>query len=267
MPMAIPLIAAGASIYAGVAAATMGAMVAGGVMIAGGAMTAIGAVTKNQRLMKIGGIVSLVGGVGALATGALSALASEASVAPTSVQSAIGGAAQDGLLAAEQAAAGSGAGAAPMAAEAGGATGAADTAAAPIAAPIAAQETAPVQAAQPAAQAGQSAGQSAGEAYRAGEIATRSGAYGGIKPVASVSAPGDWSSTLGKVTDWMERNKALTQVGGGIVQGAMKNYSEQAAYEEQLREQARRRAEYSAGIVGLKMPTYVAPAPYAPTKG
>lgn len=265
MPAAIPLLAAGASIFAGVTAvtaagATIGSMVAGGLMIAGGALTAIGAVTKNQKLMKIGGLVSLAGGIGGMMSGAWGSLVSEAATAPMAAASdAVADATLPSMLAPAAEAGAVVPGAAPVASEAAaGITGAADSAAAPMAA----QELAATQAAQPAP-----AAQMTQDAFRAQELANTNSAFGGVRPVASVSTPGDWSSTLGKVTDWMERNKALTQMGGGIVQGAMRSYSEQAAVDAQLREQARRRAEYSAGIVGLQMPTYVAPAPYAPAKG
>lgn len=43
---------------------------AGGAMMAGGVMTGLGAVTGNAKLAKIGGILSLAGGLGAFATGA-----------------------------------------------------------------------------------------------------------------------------------------------------------------------------------------------------
>lgn len=43
----------------------------GGVMMAGGVMSGVGAVTGNKKLMKIGGILSLAGGIGGLASNAL----------------------------------------------------------------------------------------------------------------------------------------------------------------------------------------------------
>lgn len=87
--MLIPLIGAAASVAGGVAAmggiaaitagtvALTAGTVMGGLMIAGGAMTAVGALTKNQKLMKYGGVISLVGGIGALATGAWTTGANE----------------------------------------------------------------------------------------------------------------------------------------------------------------------------------------------
>ena len=71
MPMALPLIAAAGSVAAGISA---GGLI-GGLMIAGGAMTGIGALTGSKKLMQFGGILSLAGGIGGLATGAWSAAA------------------------------------------------------------------------------------------------------------------------------------------------------------------------------------------------
>lgn len=54
------------------ASTVLATQIAGGVMFAGGALSGIGAVTGNKKLSKIGGIMSLAGGVGALASGAAS---------------------------------------------------------------------------------------------------------------------------------------------------------------------------------------------------
>lgn len=263
MPAAIPLIAAAGSIFAGATAvagaATLAGAIAGGVMIAGGAMTAIGAISGNKKLMKIGGLVSLAGGIGGLAVGAWAAagssLASDASSAASVAAE---------PMAAGQAASGAATGAAQGAAEqvaqigidpGGIAAAPATTVPAGSAAGQTAQEA--FRATELAQGGAQSAAQSAGaqEAFRASELAQN---------VAPPATPGNWTKTLNDVSSWMERNKALTQVGGGIVQGLAKSYADQASYAEQLRMQqaelARRRAEFSAGIVGLRMPTYVAPA-------
>lgn len=52
-------------------AGTLAMQIAGGVMMAGGVMSGVGAVTGNKKLMKIGGVLSLAGGVGGLAAGAM----------------------------------------------------------------------------------------------------------------------------------------------------------------------------------------------------
>ena len=54
------------------ASAVLATQIAGGIMFAGGALSGIGAITGNKKLQKIGGIMSLAGGVGALASSAAS---------------------------------------------------------------------------------------------------------------------------------------------------------------------------------------------------
>lgn len=54
MGAALPMLASG----------LMATQIAGGVMMAGGVMTGIGAITGNKKLSKIGGILSLAGGIG-----------------------------------------------------------------------------------------------------------------------------------------------------------------------------------------------------------
>ncbi len=51
---------------AGAAAGSTTAMLAGGAMFAGGVSTALGAATGNKKLSKIGGILSLAGGIGTM---------------------------------------------------------------------------------------------------------------------------------------------------------------------------------------------------------
>ena len=99
--MALPLLAAAGSVGAGMAAvggtmagfaaASLGTQLIAGAMIAGGVMTGLGAVTGNKKLQKWGGVLSLAGGIGGLATGAWASTAS--SVAE--------GAAQESFRAAE----------------------------------------------------------------------------------------------------------------------------------------------------------------------
>ena len=78
MPAAIPLVGAAFSIAGGVAAAGgMAAIAAGGLsaltltsglMIAGGALTGIGALTGNKKLMTLGSVLGLAGGISSLAS-------------------------------------------------------------------------------------------------------------------------------------------------------------------------------------------------------
>jgi hypothetical protein len=53
------------------ASTVLATQIAGGVMMAGGVLSGVGAVTGNKKLMKIGGIMSLAGGIGGLASNAL----------------------------------------------------------------------------------------------------------------------------------------------------------------------------------------------------
>ena len=53
------------------ASTVLATQIAGGVMMAGGVLSGVGAVTGNKKLAKIGGIMSLAGGIGGLASGAL----------------------------------------------------------------------------------------------------------------------------------------------------------------------------------------------------
>lgn len=55
------------------AAEVLATQIAGGIMFAGGALSGIGAVTGNKKLQKIGGVMSLAGGIGALASNAANA--------------------------------------------------------------------------------------------------------------------------------------------------------------------------------------------------
>ena len=50
---------------------TLAGQIAGGAMMAGGVLSGVGAVTENKKLMKIGGVLSLAGGLGNTAAGAL----------------------------------------------------------------------------------------------------------------------------------------------------------------------------------------------------
>lgn len=51
------------------ASATLATQLCGGVMMAGGVLSGVGAITGNKKLTKIGGVLSLAGGVGAMASG------------------------------------------------------------------------------------------------------------------------------------------------------------------------------------------------------
>lgn len=55
------------------ATAVAATQIMGGVMMAGGVMTGVGAITGNKKLLKIGGVLSLAGGLGNMAANALGA--------------------------------------------------------------------------------------------------------------------------------------------------------------------------------------------------
>jgi hypothetical protein len=75
--LVIGVVASVATMGAGFAVmgATLASQLAGGAMIAGGAMSGLGAVTGNKKLSKIGGVLSLAGGIGAAAVGMSSTVA------------------------------------------------------------------------------------------------------------------------------------------------------------------------------------------------
>lgn len=80
MGAALPMMAAGAS---------LASQIAGGVMFAGGALTGIGTVTGNKKLTKIGGVLSLAGGLGALGSSALTGAGVGGAFAPGSGSTAL----------------------------------------------------------------------------------------------------------------------------------------------------------------------------------
>lgn len=114
---AIGSFAAGAAI-ATAATATIGAMIVGGMMMVGAAMSVVGTISGNAKLAKWGGILTMVGGVGALGLGAAGMLTEGAA---TAASGAAGGAAETAGTAAlptDVSSAASGATATPLPAEA-----------------------------------------------------------------------------------------------------------------------------------------------------
>ena len=89
--MVLGVVAAAAAVFTGGASlglwgAAAGATVStasaitGGLMMAGGVMTGVGAVSGNQKLMKIGGVLTLAGGIGSLINSGMNSLSSGTSV-------------------------------------------------------------------------------------------------------------------------------------------------------------------------------------------
>jgi hypothetical protein len=79
--------AAGATAFA--AATTLAGSIAAGAMMVGGALTIVGTVTSNAKLAKIGGVLSLAGGLGTLAVNA-AAEAGKAAVGEVAADAASG---------------------------------------------------------------------------------------------------------------------------------------------------------------------------------
>lgn len=70
-------------------ATSLATQVMGGVMMAGGVLTGVGAISGNKKLMKIGGILSLAGGLGGMVSNALGASGTGGIFAPGSGSEAI----------------------------------------------------------------------------------------------------------------------------------------------------------------------------------
>lgn len=270
MPMALPLLAAGASIAAGVAAGA--STIVGGLMIAGGVMSGIGAITGSKKLSKFGGLVSLAGGIGGLASGAWSqASQAIAEQAPSTATEALSQT--------------------PVAAEA-----AADAAApaadafSQAANPLQGVDNSLIGSNSQALQAAKSPIEplvSGGGGYSPSTGVNPAGITNGVGAQSAINSPlqqlghaaGDaWNglkSGMSNVGGWIKDNKELAQLGGGIVGGAMNNVAKQRqmqqAYELEQEAADRKRQQYSTSVQGLQMPTYQAPAfnntPIVPKKG
>lgn len=80
MGAALPMMATGA---------TLATQIAGGAMFAGGALTGIGTVTGNKKLTKMGGILSLAGGLGAMGSNMLTKAGVGGAFAPGSGSTAL----------------------------------------------------------------------------------------------------------------------------------------------------------------------------------
>ena len=261
MPPALALIGAAASIaggaaavggtMAGFAAAGLGAQLVAGAMIGGGVMTGIGALTGNRKLQKWGGLLSLAGGIGGLATGAWTTTANSVAenMAKESFRAAeLGGQAADaagGMLGENV---GGMAGDAIAQANA-GAMGAANSGR------VATNQTfaaGPVQVVNPAAASAQ---------IPAGmPSSVNLGRLGGNMSTAAGPAVGGNSGMLSNSMNWMENNSRLTQAGAGLLQSGLGAYGEQEALKEQLRmreEQSNRaRQRLNDSVMGVKVPVY-----------
>lgn len=271
MPPALALIGAAASIGGGMAAvggtmagflgAGLGAQLVGGAMIAGGVMSGLGIVTGNKKLQKWGGILSIAGGVGGLATGAWSSAAN--GIANDAASAGFGGA-EYGM--AEAAAAGSGGLGGSLGAASGalsqanaGALGTTD-----IGIGGASAGGAPMGATPPTTVNLVNAGGTQGTA------GGFQGAVDGIKQRVSDMLPGTNATGGGMLSsigdkvkpafDWMEKNPRITQAGTGLLTAGLSGYAQQQAVKDQMRlqeeAQARARQRMSDSVQGVNVPVY-----------
>lgn len=264
MPPAIPIIAAVGSIAAGAAAigtaTTLLGTIAAGAMMVGGALSLAGTVSGNEKLSKWGGIISAVGGVGAIANGIAtsvgSQLAGEGAGLAAETGAATAGEATVSDVAQQAAASAGGTGevassmidpsAAALAGEGGTTTGLLNEAAGSGLASEAAS------AGGLAADAGTASGfGGAGSDLAVGGL----GAEGlGTVGSAGAGAGGASSSPLSNISSWIKNNKELVDVGGGFLKGAMSSGEKKEELLAYLREKEaaenRAKASYSASVTG-----------------
>lgn len=263
MPPAVGLIAAVGSVGAGMAAvggtmagflgAGLGTQLIAGAMIGGGVLSGIGALTGNTKLQKWGGVLSLAGGIGGLATGAWSSTAS--SVAE--------GAARESFRAAEL-------GAQSAADALGGAAGGLADAAGGLMQANAGSDLGMLNSmtgAQPAPMA--AGGGAVAPSVTAPSVSMPSGvnlgSQGGVMQTMTKAADGGGmlSSIGDKVKpafDWMEKNPRITQAGTGLLTAGLNGYAQQEALKDQMRmqdeAQARARQRMSDSVQGVRVPVY-----------
>lgn len=232
MPI-VPIIAAIGSAVAGygvvtagigaLAAGSVGAMIVGGAMMVGAALTVVGVVTGNEKLMKVGGILSLAGGIGAGVAGLMGAASGAASGAAGAIPMAeMAGPTATGLEAAV-----------PMA-DMAGATGSAATAATNTGSGGIMNLAGPGE----LASAGDVATQGANAAQNTAQMAVGDTAPQVVDPLGtktSFATPmGEGSNayaTNGQqilkpqegsgILNWMDKNKQATEMIGGAVKGAV----------------------------------------------
>jgi len=232
---AVATFATGASV-ALAAGASIGAMVAGGAMMVGAAMSAVGAITGNQKLMKIGGVLSLAGGIGAGIMGMTGGLTESATSMGTEMAGdAASGAFGDAAGATASDAAGKalaeippesvGVGTAPNQVQVGNAGGLLDAPAAPAAT------------AQPT-QAGAMGATPPSGAMGVGDSVQTMGSEvaGSVNKVDALGGNG----MLDKVSGWVKNNKELAKLGVDAFGGIAKAFPSDAekAQAELLRQRA-----------------------------
>lgn len=309
MPAAIPLVGAAFSIGAGVTAAGgMAALAAGGLsaltltsglMIAGGALTGIGALTGNKKLMTLGSVMGLAGGVSNFLSKAGETAASAAGAEVASQAAAEAGASTTTNIGGEVvqgAAADAARSAADVASDVAGSSALASEGgllsdamkdfgaeqlglAGPQPTSLAGADPMPLVGPSQAAPAGmgmdylQAADQSAG-LIPAGEqgaafsttLTPDQMAMAGFKDAAGQS---DWWSRMkqfgSEAGKWIEKNPTTAKLGGGLVAGAMGYLGQNQLAEDQVKRQMAYqdwvRQRYSDSVRNLTVPSVVRTAP------
>ncbi len=256
MPPALALAGAAASVAGGMAAvggtmagfmaAGIGTQLVAGAMIGGGVLSGIGAITGNKKLQKWGGILSIAGGIGGLASGAWSTVANEAASAGF-------GGAEYGM--AEAAAGATGSGGMLNAASLGTTDLGIGAASAGQGGVMQAPMTPGINGAAPAIAPPPTMTAPAGVGGQASAVG---------QTVSKVADAG--SSMLSSIGDkvkpafeWMEKNPRITQAGAGLLTSGLSGYAQQQALQDQMRmqEEAQARArQRMSDSQYVKMPVY-----------
>jgi hypothetical protein len=268
--MAIPLIAAYATVSAGIAA---GGFI-GGMMIAGGAMTAMGALSGDKDLSRWGGLLSLAGGVAGMANGSWATTADSAASASATADDAAmfsnieyGGAAETAVSDAAFEAAFDAAAGTPGAAQTmGDDLGFMVADQAPVTAAPSTLATAPSSAPPTSATAPVTPTATAQAAAPTTIPVDPAAAQTTVPSAAgSEAVPGKFDGLLNSVKGFGDyianpKNARVVQAGSGLLQAGLSAYGKQDEVRTQLKmqedAQARARARLNASLVGLKMPVY-----------
>lgn len=276
MPMAAALVASAFSISGGMSAigavgATVGQTILGGMMVAGGALSGIGAITGNSKLMKIGGVLGLAGGVGNLINEGMKVATTEGAnqVLQNGAKSTVGNTIADSTGTAVGASE-----AAKAAASTAGDLGAFNDAAGNGLVSGAGGPSPVLAGADQAATGGIAS--SPLDARLASGAATANTSPGFMERLAngvSSNAAGDamtglkntagtlWDgakNVIGDVGSWAEANPTTAKIGGGLVYGAMDGYNKQ----EQMKQMFAQRKKYdewvaqryNASVANLQIP-------------
>lgn len=281
MPPVIAVAAAVGSVGAGMSALAAGSSLLGGMMIAGGVASGLGALTGNKTLSMLGGVVGLAGGVAGMMSGAwdstASALASEsafgdqAATAGNYINSA--DAASDAVTSATGYGGDSVASSMSNAGASDPASSMSDTSNSLAAPPPPGRSSALPESTRPMSSEAQASQQMATAPpqtnnpsdlnYRNAVDTQSDTATANSGVVAGAAKPGSWWDTVKSVPQWIEKNKELAKIGGGLVGGAMKSYGDQSLlrqrFELQDEYEQRQRQRYSDSITGLRMPVYQPP--------